>query len=197
MRRLLFTSASAVSLVLLLWLIERWVSTQAMNPLRSSLGWAVSVEAKGSALRPQDQPAKPGDFVTISLHDLVGPGIDITRSQRITSNGTMTLPLIKPVKVQGLTRAQTESTLARAYVAAGFERVAPAYCLIWKPAWRVPFWPLLVAFAVLPFTWVVSTIRQCRRKELLAAGRCAQCGYDLRATPHRCPECGRVSEAEL
>jgi hypothetical protein len=50
----------------------------------------------------------------------------------------------------------------------------------------VPLWFLVCLSAVLPM------LRALRRKRKLP-GLCPACGYDLRASPERCPECGRVS----
>ena len=51
----------------------------------------------------------------------------------------------------------------------------------------ISYWLPVVAFAVLPVWWYR------RRAKLRASvGLCRTCGYDLRATPERCPECGAV-----
>jgi hypothetical protein len=52
-----------------------------------------------------------------------------------------------------------------------------------------PYWPLIVMFSILPGIWWYARQRDCVRRQL---GLCGVCGYDLRATPQRCPECGTV-----
>jgi hypothetical protein len=54
----------------------------------------------------------------------------------------------------------------------------------------IPFWCLALAFALPPLGWELLRRRARRNRRI---GRCPRCGYDLRATPDRCPECGAVT----
>jgi hypothetical protein len=56
----------------------------------------------------------------------------------------------------------------------------------------VPFW--LIGVALLLPAMAPNALRRATRwlpRRKPVPGRCAACGYDLRATPERCPECGR------
>ena len=53
----------------------------------------------------------------------------------------------------------------------------------------LPDWALIATTALMPAGWVV---RFGRRRGRATRGLCSHCGYDLRATPERCPECGTI-----
>jgi hypothetical protein len=57
--------------------------------------------------------------------------------------------------------------------------------------WAVGFriWPVALLSGVATGLGVRAVLHLCRRAE---EARCGVCGYDLRATPTRCPECGMV-----
>jgi hypothetical protein len=79
---------------------------------------------------------------------------------------------------------------------AGFEWAAGSY---WPPmAWQfrrrptfqrcgIPCWFIVVISAPLPAACIMRLLRRRRR---IRRGLCLRCGYNLRATPDRCPECG-------
>jgi hypothetical protein len=68
----------------------------------------------------------------------------------------------------------------------------PYYQGMWYLGLRIigaPYWSLTAATAALPVALALRRLLTTRRRN---AGTCPACGYDLRATPGRCPECGEA-----
>ena len=83
----------------------------------------------------------------------------------------------------------------------GFLLVRGDWCQIpmgtgyyWNPPFwivGVPYWFIALLTAAIPVRWLWVGRRTARRR---SRGLCPACGYDLRATAERCPECGAVPE---
>lgn len=79
----------------------------------------------------------------------------------------------------------------------GFALVRPAVATPNKPAAkpavaavRAPLWSVAAALLLPPLARLRSILRDVRRRR---SGRCVACGYDLRGSPGRCPECGAAA----
>ena len=61
---------------------------------------------------------------------------------------------------------------------------------------RLPPVAPVILTAVLPLFWGMHFLtRALSARKSAIHGRCLSCGYDLRATPDRCPECGTIPSA--
>lgn len=58
----------------------------------------------------------------------------------------------------------------------------------------IPFWLMVLALTI-PGILVLARIA--RRRKRTRAGLCVFCGYDLRGSPDRCPECGRTVSQDV
>lgn len=83
-------------------------------------------------------------------------------------------------------------------------RITPYFQFSARPAWTdgqgalavgywslvVPWWVLFLVTGILPAAWTRRRWRDSRMASRRRQNRCVICGYDLRASRDRCPECG-------
>jgi len=62
-------------------------------------------------------------------------------------------------------------------------------------AWRAVEFPYPYLMIAMGTPLIVRRLAAAWHRRRQASGACAACGYDLRATPGRCPECGAVPES--
>ncbi len=63
----------------------------------------------------------------------------------------------------------------------------------WYDDQYIPFWIPTLLFAV--SLWLFHPLDYYRRRKRKKLGLCLKCGYDLRASAERCPECGEKRSA--
>ena len=185
MKRRLFTILSALSLLLFVAVVVLWVRSRFVAStwvVTSGADRAVLVRSAGGSLQVGRQ----------SVERLgVGPGVGV----RFTLSEPGSVGYVAPGSVGSFANGWYGPG-AGVWSAGWTDVIIPPdrYRLRWKRV-RVPYALLALLTGAAPVARGVALMRERSRARRRRDRICAVCGYDLRATPGRCPECGLVPAA--
>jgi hypothetical protein len=204
MRRGVFAFLAVVSLILLVVIVILWLreaggdlggGTDIFYYARAG-GRFWRVESDGGWLElssvngwPNDEP--PGHFFFPHWHGIDGPFpaphpvVETPWHVRGVAHGEFGDCRIE---LQADGRAFWENGTIAAYVLGKY----PDHASVPLPYWSVGVreWLLVFLTSLVPLITISVAARSALAKRRLRRGICPACGYDLRATPDRCPECG-------
>ncbi len=184
MKRRLLVALSAVSLLLSLvvifvWIRSHWVQSQ-WGYLTASIPRARWAQYGSSSARGRfcflyvtTQYANPADIADVTQNGQLGFYYEVTN----VDHDNFDLP--------------TETFWNRRGFALQFQEIQKKDVrqtdrLTWA---MIPDWLVILILLLLSLPGLLHFSRTRRHHRL---GLCPACGYDLRATPDRCPECGTV-----
>jgi hypothetical protein len=187
MRRWLFHIAAGSSLLLCLALLALWINSLSQQYM-FDVQFPDSPNASPYVLRLISLRSAEGGFwiheqvITVTSPPEIATYAAVSGASIRTNFGTVQ----NPPMYTGL--SQLKFDWAPRFVNASDPGVTQT------KAWlRVPDWFLMLLAAILPGLWIAGYRRHQRR---MLKGHCLNCGYDLRATPQRCPECGTLPASQ-
>jgi hypothetical protein len=172
--RRLFTGLSVLSLVLWIATLALWVRSDRSTDVIYYSAWSSGITILSTRGRvdlihfPYVPDAKLAGFV---------PSFHTSPFDEFHGVGSHSLDLMVPDSGGWF--------LGFGFIAGNslqYRRVRAIWC---------PHWFLVLLFAILPAFYLRGMLRSRRRHR---EGLCPVCGYDRRATPDRCPECGLATE---
>jgi hypothetical protein len=185
MRRRVFNLLAAVSLLLFVATVIMWVRsypTTAGGETFSAVGpIGIEVQSLRGGLLIEASRGWPGNLIL--RH---GGPFERARRWAVAGWSVMKTAVIRPIALGSVRvgRGRADVAVPDVY---GSERQMTYYWV------QLPHWLAAMLLAIMPAIFLIRWLRQRRSARRAAAGLCAACGYDLRATPHQCPECGAVA----
>lgn len=197
LRRWVFNFASAISLVMLLATVVMWVRSYWYS---DSLRYRSAITTTPAPDDPNVEMVRDSSAAIYQLDGTIRAYRNVNvRQKPLSPAGARQLPNPSPPQWEMESRLrgseitggrlivrQTDTFIHRIGFEYRFTDRSQAGITDLRYDAAIPHWAVALCAAILPLVWITRRLRGSR----YLVGQCQKCGYDLRATPDRCPECG-------